>query len=122
MTDPKGKRVMTPERWAEAIDLYLSKLADGGLLIFNTTNRYVDLRPVLADLARSRDLVCMSFPPEEVARKYHAEWVVLQRRAVVRSPASWACTAARSGARSRAMASPSSARASPLRGTRPRAR
>lgn len=40
----------------EAIDLYLGKLADHGLLAFNISNRYLDLRPVLAAVARSAGL------------------------------------------------------------------
>jgi hypothetical protein len=61
---------------AEAIDLYLSKLADGGLLIFNTTNRYVDIKPVLADIADSRGLSALQFGDSTSG----SDWVVLQRK------------------------------------------
>jgi SAM-dependent methyltransferase len=42
----------------EALNLYLQKLADGGLLIFHLSNRYLELRPVLGDLAKEAGLVC----------------------------------------------------------------
>jgi hypothetical protein len=42
----------------EALALYLSKLADGGLLVFNVSNRYFDLEPLLGDLARDGGLAC----------------------------------------------------------------
>ena len=41
----------------EALELYLSKLAIGGVLVFNISNRYLDLVPVLAGLAESHDLI-----------------------------------------------------------------
>jgi hypothetical protein len=74
---------------AQAIDLYLKKLADGGVLIFNTTNRYVDIRPVLADLARSRDLVCLAFGDwgdKENPTSFGSDWVVMQRRLPASGP------------------------------------
>jgi hypothetical protein len=41
----------------EAIRLYLAKLADGGILALHISNRYLDLKPVVADLARDSGLV-----------------------------------------------------------------
>jgi hypothetical protein len=70
----------------EALDLYLSKLADGGLLAFHISNRYVDLEPVLADLAGSAKLTSRhwddwSISPEEAANgKEASHWVVMARR------------------------------------------
>lgn len=66
---------------AEALDLYLEKLAPGGALVFNTTNRYVDIQPVLADLAASRGLGCYSFAVggSDGPDRYPSDWVVLQR-------------------------------------------
>jgi spermidine synthase len=43
----------------EAIELYLAKLADHGLLAFNISNRYLDLRPVLGAIARNAGLACL---------------------------------------------------------------
>ncbi|HYP02465.1 MAG TPA: hypothetical protein VER76_19900, partial [Pyrinomonadaceae bacterium] len=67
----------------EALDLYLSKLATGGLLAFHISNRGLDLHPVVADLARARGLVCLSF--DDTARnqpggKEPSQWVVMARR------------------------------------------
>ena len=39
-------------------NVYLHKLADNGLLLFHISNRYLDLQPVLADVARDAGLVC----------------------------------------------------------------
>jgi len=40
----------------EAVALYLDRLAPGGLLLFNISNRHLDLEPVLAALARAAGL------------------------------------------------------------------
>jgi hypothetical protein len=75
----------------EAVELYMDKLADGGVLIFNTTNRYVDLPPVLARIAEELNLEClycpdyraMNLPNGEhytIPEKYGADWVALRRR------------------------------------------
>jgi hypothetical protein len=42
----------------EAIDLYLSKLTSNGVLVFDVSNRHLQLEPVLGNLARDRGLVC----------------------------------------------------------------
>jgi hypothetical protein len=67
----------------EALDLYLSKLAPGGLVVFHISNRSLDLHPVVADLARARSLVCLGF--DDTARnqpggKEPSQWVVMARR------------------------------------------
>jgi hypothetical protein len=67
----------------EALDLYLSKLAPGGLVVFHISNRSLDLHPVVADLARARSLVCLGF--DDTARnqsngKEASQWVVMARR------------------------------------------
>jgi hypothetical protein len=41
----------------EALDLYLRNLAEDGVLLFNISNQYFDLRPVLGNLAGARGLV-----------------------------------------------------------------
>jgi hypothetical protein len=41
----------------EAMALYLQKLADGGVMVFNITNRNLDLTPILANLANDAGLV-----------------------------------------------------------------
>ena len=42
----------------EAIGLYRSKLAEGGVLAFNLSNRYLDLDPVMGRQAADAGLVC----------------------------------------------------------------
>ncbi|HEV2800162.1 MAG TPA: fused MFS/spermidine synthase [Pyrinomonadaceae bacterium] len=66
----------------EALDLYLSKLAPGGLVVFHISNRSLDLHPVVADLALARSLHCLAF--DDTARnqpggKEPSQWVVLAR-------------------------------------------
>ncbi len=70
----------------EAMELYLSKLAERGLLAFNVSNRYLDLRPVLGDLARDAGLVCLSQDDTSVSEaeiengRFPSQWVVMARR------------------------------------------
>lgn len=40
----------------EAVDLYLSRLRPDGLLVFHISNRYLDLAPVLANIAEDAGL------------------------------------------------------------------
>lgn len=44
----------------EALRLYLSKLAEDGVLAFHISNRYLDLEPVVAALAEQEGLVCLT--------------------------------------------------------------
>lgn len=68
----------------EAMGLYLSKLAPGGRLALHISNRHLDLRPVVADLARDADLVCL-FREDDVTAEESAEgmassrWVLMAR-------------------------------------------
>jgi hypothetical protein len=43
----------------EALKVYFSRLETGGFLTFNISNRYLDLEPVLAELARDAGAVCL---------------------------------------------------------------
>ena len=43
----------------EAIDLYMSKLAPGGVLVFHISNRYLELASVVAAIAAERGLVTL---------------------------------------------------------------
>ena len=66
----------------QALDLYLSKLAQGGMLAFHISNRSLDLKPILADLAESRSLVCIAFDdlkPSSFEGKDPSQWVVMAR-------------------------------------------
>jgi hypothetical protein len=69
----------------EAIKLYLDKLANGGLMVFNISNRYLDLQPVLANLAQDQGLVALvqeHFVTEADKDAYYVNsmWVVMARR------------------------------------------
>ena len=67
----------------EAIRLYRAKLTAGGLLVFNLTNRYLDLDPVIARQASDAGLVCrvchdMAVSDDEKrAGKQASIWAVL---------------------------------------------
>jgi hypothetical protein len=67
----------------EAIELYLSKLKDDGVLIFNVTNRYIRMAPVFADAAKHLNLVCWEqgddFDPK-LPDKFSSDWVILFRK------------------------------------------
>ena len=66
----------------QALDLYLSKLAPNGLLLFHISNRNLDLTDVVADLAKSRELSALSLldlAPSQPNGKDPAHWVVLAR-------------------------------------------
>ena len=56
----------------EAIELYLAKLADHGLLAFHISNRYLDLRPVLGAIARSAGLACLIRDDSKLDRREQA--------------------------------------------------
>ena len=70
----------------EALALYLDKLTDDGVLAVHITNRYLDLRPVLGDLARDAGLAALVREDDDVpeaeraAGKSSSVWVVAARR------------------------------------------
>ncbi len=69
----------------QAVDLYLSRLTPGGLLVFNVSNRYVRLAPVLAAVARALGASAwmasdLEVPTaEQKAGKLPSEWLVVAR-------------------------------------------
>ena len=69
----------------EAMDLYLSKLAPDGLILFNLSSRYLDFRSVLGNLAGACGLYTLSFDENTLsatdkrAEKYASHWAVLTR-------------------------------------------
>jgi len=66
----------------EAIALYTSKLANGGMLAFHISNRSLRLDTVLADLARRLNASSMRFVDGEynpVTGKDPSEWLVMAR-------------------------------------------
>lgn len=70
---------------AEALDAYLDKLADNGLIAFHVSNKYLDLPPVIAALARNRGLLAYTqnddtLDAREARRgKLGSEWVLVAR-------------------------------------------
>jgi hypothetical protein len=69
----------------QAMELYLSKLAPGGALMFHISSRYLDFGPVLAGLAKQLSLYTLEFneaavdPKAMRNGKYPSRWVVLVR-------------------------------------------
>jgi len=70
----------------EALELYLRKLAEGGVLAFHISNRYLNLAPLLANLAAERGLACYCRTDATVSKadravgKTASEYVVMARR------------------------------------------
>ena len=67
----------------EAISLYMSKLATGGMLAFHVSNRSLKLDAVLADLAKLHGAMSLSYVDGEhdsVGGKDPSEWVVMARQ------------------------------------------
>lgn len=69
----------------EAVDLYLSKLKDTGLLVFHVSNRFFAFEPLLARLADTRGLTCLArselaLEPRELEEgKMASHYVVMAR-------------------------------------------
>ena len=70
----------------EALRLYLDRLAPGGVLAFNISNRHLDLEPVLGALTRDAGLAArIQFdgdvtPAERARGKLASRWAVMTRR------------------------------------------
>ena len=70
----------------EAIQLYLSKLDENGILFFHISNRYMDLVPVLDRLGSSLSLVVLvrddvhATSAEQEDGKTPSRWVIMSRR------------------------------------------
>jgi hypothetical protein len=70
----------------EALAVYLSKLDDGGMLVFNISNKYLNLRPLLGNLAADAGLTCMvrddrNVSEEDQARgRLGSQYVAMARR------------------------------------------
>ena len=66
---------------SEALELYLSKLAPGGIIAFHISNRYLNLEPLLSGLSRRAEL--SAFIRRDgggtVPGKYGSLWVVMAR-------------------------------------------
>ena len=68
----------------EALDIYLSKLAEGGLIAFHVSSRSLNLHRVVAGLAQSANLSALVFDDGEhdpINGKEPSQWVTVARRA-----------------------------------------
>jgi len=69
----------------EALELYVRKLAPGGMLAFNISNRYLQLAPVFGALAHDTGLTCLLDDDSGVSQaqvdegRYPSKWVVMVR-------------------------------------------
>ncbi|MBI4860192.1 MAG: fused MFS/spermidine synthase, partial [Candidatus Riflebacteria bacterium] len=63
----------------EALLVYMRKLAPGGALLFNTSNRHLDLAGVVAAIARAQGWECRATDPVEVERpgQENATWAMV---------------------------------------------
>ena len=71
----------------EALQLYLRKLAPGGSIAFHISNRYLNLEPVVVELARDARLAGIVgadtaiTSAQTMSFKMNSKWIVLSRRA-----------------------------------------
>jgi hypothetical protein len=67
----------------EALQLYLSKVSERGWLLFNIASNYLELRPVLANLAADAGLQAALLDDTPLADRWRTRtrWVVLSRAA-----------------------------------------
>ena len=66
----------------EALELYFDKLADDGILAIHISNRYLDLGPILANLAAELKVKCIKRYDSEIEDhpgKCITDWVLLAR-------------------------------------------
>jgi hypothetical protein len=70
----------------EAVQMYRDKLAPGGIVAFHVSNRYLELKPILAAAARELQMAGkyqddIHLEPEEAEEgKYRSTWVILASR------------------------------------------
>lgn len=92
----------------EAMDLYRRKLAPGGVIVFNVSNQYVDLSGVVATVARTQGMTCLTrndsnvLPGDAAAGRFASQWMALAGPdadlSTLRSTAGWAPAAPTPGA------------------------
>jgi len=72
----------------EAVQLYLTKLRPNGLMVFHISNRYLDLGPVVGNIAASLNLTARNWNDDEdgddsddpkMAGKAASDWVIVAR-------------------------------------------
>lgn len=72
----------------QALALYERRLAPGGLVLFHVTNRFLDLRPIVAELAADGGWsgAAEATDPKEGEQRYFSSWVLLGREAARLAP------------------------------------
>jgi hypothetical protein len=67
----------------EAVELYLEKLRPGGMIAFHISNKYLDLEPVIGNVARAAGLACHGQADGKLQPgalyKFPSHWVALSR-------------------------------------------
>jgi hypothetical protein len=67
----------------QALELYRSKLRPRGVIAFHISNRYLDLEPVLGNVARATGLTCYGQKDDKVSdrqfMKFRSDWVTMAR-------------------------------------------
>jgi hypothetical protein len=68
----------------EALGLYLTRLAPGGVIIINITNSYVSLAPMVGNLAAAHNLIAVEQFDRPTANwsptRFVSHWIVMARR------------------------------------------
>ncbi len=93
----------------EALRLYLAKLSEDGVMVFHISNRYLDLKPILGNLANDMNLVCLVqddmelSEAEKKAKKAPSTWAIMARQSLDLNPLSadrrWKVSSSTPGAR-----------------------
>jgi hypothetical protein len=67
----------------QALELYTRRMADGGIIAVHISNRFLDLKPVLANLAADLHLNArlVRDEPDDTARASSSDWVLIAARA-----------------------------------------
>jgi len=68
----------------QAIEMYMRCLGDDGILAVHISNRFLDLKPVLANVSAELNLnarLVRDEPPDEAVRASSSDWVVISPRA-----------------------------------------
>lgn len=93
----------------EALALYFQKLSEDGIAMFHVSNQYLNLAPVLANLAADAGLAAMmpgphlSLPPDDPLAQMESNWIAISRRAqnlaILESQEGWSAAKPQQGAR-----------------------
>jgi hypothetical protein len=68
---------------AECFKIYLNNLADNGVLVAHISNRFVDLRPVVYQLARENQLTPILIETEKTVMGPKTRWILMARNQAV---------------------------------------